>query len=113
MPAPATFSVLLLTAAPPGHGAEAAGAFVKIEGRESLLRAVELFLNRDNVKQVQLVFDADMIEEGKRNGFVTLPDRMQRVQARTRWLTPPITERTVLRLRCHFRFVTLWAWLTR
>jgi 2-C-methyl-D-erythritol 4-phosphate cytidylyltransferase len=66
MPAPATFSVLLLTAAPPGHGAEAAGAFVKIEGRESLLRAVELFLNRDNVKQVQLVFDADMIEEGKR-----------------------------------------------
>ena len=65
MPA-ATFSVLLLTAAPPGHGAEAGGAFVKIDGRESLLRAVELFLNRDNVKQVQLVFDPDMMEDGKR-----------------------------------------------
>ena len=46
-------------------------------------------------------------------GFVTFPDRMQRVHARTRWFTPPITERTVLRLRCHLRFVTLCAWLTR
>jgi len=46
-------------------------------------------------------------------GFVTLPDRMQRVHARTRRLTPPITDRTVFRLRSHFRFVTLWAWLTR
>ena len=60
------FSVLLLTAAPPGHGAEAGGAYVKIDGREALLRSVELFLNRDNVKQLQLVFDPDMIEEGKR-----------------------------------------------
>src|SRR5439155_12530520 len=60
------FSVLLLTAAPPGHGAEAGGAYVKIDGREALLRSVELFLNRENIKQIQLVFDPDMMEEGKR-----------------------------------------------
>ena len=42
---PATFSVLLVTAAPPGHGSESGGAFVKIDGRESLLRCAELFLN--------------------------------------------------------------------
>jgi len=46
----AVFSVLLLTAAPPSQ--EAGGAFVKIDGRESLLRAVELFLNRENIKQM-------------------------------------------------------------
>jgi 2-C-methyl-D-erythritol 4-phosphate cytidylyltransferase len=62
----ATFSVIVLTAAPPGGGAEAGGAFVKIDGRESLLRSVEMFLNRDNVKQIQLVFDNDKLEEGKR-----------------------------------------------
>ena len=61
-----TFSVLLLTAPPPGHGSEAGGAYVKIDGREALLRSVELFLNRDNIKQIQLVFDADAIEEAKR-----------------------------------------------
>src|SRR5687768_17770625 len=60
------FSVLLLTAAPPGQVTEAGGAFVKIDGREALLRSVELFLNRDNVKQIQLAFDADEIEEAKR-----------------------------------------------
>ena len=62
----ANFSVIILTAAPPGCGADSGGAFVKIDGRESLLRAVEMFLNRDNVKQIQLVFDSDKIEEGKR-----------------------------------------------
>lgn len=62
----AEFSVLLLTAPPPGYGAEAGGAFVKIDGRESLLRSVELFLNRDNIKQIQLVFTADAMEEAKR-----------------------------------------------
>ena len=62
----ANFSVLLLTAAPPGHGAEAGGAFVKIDGREALLRSVELFLNRDNIKQIQIVFNADDVEEAKR-----------------------------------------------
>ena len=62
----ANFSVIILTAAPPGAGSDSGGAFVKIDGRESLLRAVEMFLNRDNVKQIQLVFDNDKIEEGKR-----------------------------------------------
>ena len=63
---PATFSVLLLTAPPPGQTTEAGGAFVKIDGREALLRSVELFLNRDNVKQIQIVFPADIMEEAKR-----------------------------------------------
>jgi 2-C-methyl-D-erythritol 4-phosphate cytidylyltransferase len=62
----ATFGVVLVTAAPPGQAAEAGGAFVKIDGRESVLRAVELFLNRENVKQVQLVFLPDFLDEGKR-----------------------------------------------
>ena len=62
----ATFSVLVVTAAPPGLGAESGGAFVKIDGREALLRSVELFLNRENVKQVQLVVNPDALEEAKR-----------------------------------------------
>jgi 2-C-methyl-D-erythritol 4-phosphate cytidylyltransferase len=62
----AVFSVLVLTAAPPGLAGEAGGAYVKIDGRESLLRTVELFLNRDNVKQIQLVVLPDMLEEAKR-----------------------------------------------
>src|SRR5437870_5582266 len=62
----ATFSVIILTAAPSGAAQDAGGAFVKIDGRESLLRAVELFLNRDNIKQIQLVFDNAKLEEGKR-----------------------------------------------
>ena len=62
----ANFSVLLLTAAPPGHGAEAGGPFVKIDGREALLRSTELFLNRPQIKQLQIVFTADCLEEHKR-----------------------------------------------
>jgi 2-C-methyl-D-erythritol 4-phosphate cytidylyltransferase len=62
----AEFSVLVLTAPPPGQAAEAGGAFTKIDGREALLRSVELFLNRDNVKQVQLVIDPEHLEEAKR-----------------------------------------------
>src|SRR5436190_1069584 len=61
-----TFSVIVLTAPPPGQATEAGGPFVKVDGRESLLRAVELFLNREPIKQVQLVFTPDMLEEGKR-----------------------------------------------
>ena len=60
------FSVVIATAAPTGLGAEAGGAFVKIDGREALLKSVELFLNRDNVKQIQVVFLPDFLEEGKR-----------------------------------------------
>jgi len=62
----ATFSALILTAAPAGLAAEAGGAFLKIDGRESILRSVELFLNRDNVKQVQVAFVPEEAEEGRR-----------------------------------------------
>ncbi|HSV14089.1 MAG TPA: 2-C-methyl-D-erythritol 4-phosphate cytidylyltransferase [Tepidisphaeraceae bacterium] len=62
----ATFSVLVLTAPPPGLGSEGGGAFVKIDGREALLRSVELFLNRDNIKQIQLAILPDEMEEAKR-----------------------------------------------
>jgi len=59
-----TFSVLVLTAAPPGLG-EAGGGLVKIDGREALLRSVELFLNRDNIKQIQLVFAPEAMVDAK------------------------------------------------
>ena len=62
----AKFSVLVLTAAPMGQGAEAGGPFVKIDSREVLLRSVELFLNRDEVKQVQVCFMTEGLEEAKR-----------------------------------------------
>ena len=62
----ANFSVAILTAAPRGQPAEAGGAFVKLEGREALLRSVELFLNRDPIKQVQVVVMPDDLEESKR-----------------------------------------------
>ena len=62
----AVFSVVVVTAPPPGQGSEAGGPFVKIDGRESLLRCVELFLNRENVKQIQIVFQPEAIEESKR-----------------------------------------------
>lgn len=62
----AIFSVLLLTAPPANQAAEAGGVFVKIDGREVLLRTVEMFLNRDNVKQIQLCFLPDELNEAKR-----------------------------------------------
>ena len=62
----AKFSVLLCSALPPGTSGEAGGAFVKVDGREALLKSVELFLNRDNVAQVQIVFSPEGYEEAKR-----------------------------------------------
>lgn len=62
----ATFAVMVLTVPPPGENGDPNGAFVKIDGRESVLKAVELFLNRDEIKQVQVVFTPAMVEEGKR-----------------------------------------------
>ncbi|HVT90183.1 MAG TPA: 2-C-methyl-D-erythritol 4-phosphate cytidylyltransferase [Tepidisphaeraceae bacterium] len=62
----AVFSVIIVTVPPAGQGAEGGGPFVKIDGRESLLRSVELFLNRDNIKQIQIVFTPEAIEEAKR-----------------------------------------------
>ena len=61
-----TFSIIIATAAPAGQAVEAGGAFVKIDGREALLRSVELFLNRDHVKQIQVVVLSDEAEEAKR-----------------------------------------------
>ena len=64
--AEATFSVLVLTAPPAGQLAEAGGAFAKIDGREALLRSVELFLNRDNIPQIQVVIQPEAMDEAKR-----------------------------------------------
>jgi 2-C-methyl-D-erythritol 4-phosphate cytidylyltransferase len=60
------FSVVLLTAPPAALGADGAGAFIKVDNRECLLRSVEMFLNRDNVKQIQLVVSTEQFEESKR-----------------------------------------------
>ncbi len=81
------FSVLLLTAAPPGQVTEAGGAFVKIDGREALLKSVELFLNRDNIKQIQLAFDADEMDEAKRKfgGHLSFSG-VKLVASGTRWI---------------------------
>ena len=62
----ADFSVVVVTAPPPGQANEPAGPTVKVDGREALLRSVELFLNRSNVKQVLLAFDKSNEEEAKR-----------------------------------------------
>jgi 2-C-methyl-D-erythritol 4-phosphate cytidylyltransferase len=62
----ANFSVVIATAAPPGQAGEAGGASVKIDGREALLRSVELFLNRDSIKQIQLVVLPEELDEAKR-----------------------------------------------
>jgi 2-C-methyl-D-erythritol 4-phosphate cytidylyltransferase len=61
-----TFSIVIVTANPPGLGLESNGSSIKIEGREAIVRTVELFLNRDNVKQIQAVFLPDDLEEAKR-----------------------------------------------
>src|ERR1700692_3746301 len=62
----ARFSIAILTAAPAGQAAEAGGAFVKIDGREALLRSVELFLNREAVAQIQLMVLPEELDEAKR-----------------------------------------------
>jgi 2-C-methyl-D-erythritol 4-phosphate cytidylyltransferase len=60
------FSVLILTAVPPGMAVDGPPpAYVKIDGREALLRSVELFLNRGNVKQVLLGIMPDRLDEAK------------------------------------------------
>lgn len=60
------YSVVIVTAPPPTQSSEAGGPFVKVDGRESLLRSVELFLNRENVKQIQVVIDPEDVDEAKR-----------------------------------------------
>ncbi len=83
----ATFSIVLLTAAPQGQAAEAGGAFVKIDGREALLRSIELFLNRDAVKQIQLVLPDDTADEIKRrHGAHFSFSGVKVVQGGPRWI---------------------------
>lgn len=60
------FAVVIVTAPPPGLGHETSGSFVKIDGRETLLRSAELFLNRENIAQIQLVISNEQLDEGKR-----------------------------------------------
>jgi 2-C-methyl-D-erythritol 4-phosphate cytidylyltransferase len=75
---------------------------VKIDGRESLLRSVELFLNRENIKQVQLVVSPEGIEEARRKygphlGFAGVklvsggPKWMQQIGAAAERLAPEAT----------------------
>jgi 2-C-methyl-D-erythritol 4-phosphate cytidylyltransferase len=58
------FSAVIVTAVP--AGADAPGAFVKVDNRECLLRSADLFLNREAVKQITLVVASDKHEEAKR-----------------------------------------------
>jgi 2-C-methyl-D-erythritol 4-phosphate cytidylyltransferase len=55
-----------LLTVPVGAGLEPGGATVKVDGRECLLRCVELFLNRDNITQIQLAVLPAAMEEFKR-----------------------------------------------
>ena len=65
MSAEPKFAVIVLTAPPPGLAQEAGGATVRVDGREALLRSVELFLSRGNVVQTQLVVAADQMAGAK------------------------------------------------
>ena len=59
------FAVIVLTAPPPGVAQEAGGAYVRVDGREALLRSVELFVNRPGVTHVQVIVDADHLATAK------------------------------------------------
>lgn len=60
------FSVLLVTVSPFAPAGDPAGAYAKVDGREALLRSVELFLNREGIKQIQLAVSSDHYEEVKK-----------------------------------------------
>jgi 2-C-methyl-D-erythritol 4-phosphate cytidylyltransferase len=62
----ASFSIAVLTAVPTQMGADGAGAMVKVDGRECVLRSVDTFVNRDGVKQIHLFVGDDQFEEAKR-----------------------------------------------
>jgi 2-C-methyl-D-erythritol 4-phosphate cytidylyltransferase len=57
-------AVIILTA-PPMPG-EAPGAMIKVDGRESVLRCMEMFTNRDGIVQTMVVIDAKHADEIKR-----------------------------------------------
>jgi 2-C-methyl-D-erythritol 4-phosphate cytidylyltransferase len=59
-------AVVLPTAAPDDTPGEVGGAFVKIDGRESLLRCVEMYVNREGVEQVIAVVSKESADDAKR-----------------------------------------------
>jgi 2-C-methyl-D-erythritol 4-phosphate cytidylyltransferase len=61
----ARFSVVVVTAIPSAQGVEGSGAFIKVDGRESLLRSVDLFVNREGVCQIQLVIGDDKFDDSR------------------------------------------------
>lgn len=62
------FAVILLTAPPPAaRGAgDGKGPFTKVDGRECLLRAAELFVNRPEIVQILTTFPTAEAEEARR-----------------------------------------------
>jgi 2-C-methyl-D-erythritol 4-phosphate cytidylyltransferase len=83
----AKFAVIVLTAPPPGLAQEAGGAYVKVDGREALLRSVELFLNRDNVAQIQLaVAPEDLAKAKERYGPHLSFSGVKLVSGGPRWM---------------------------
>jgi 2-C-methyl-D-erythritol 4-phosphate cytidylyltransferase len=60
----AKFGVIVFTAAPDASS-PAGGGFIKVDGRESLLRAVELFVNREQVAQIVVGFNPGDGEKAK------------------------------------------------
>ncbi|MBC7784352.1 MAG: hypothetical protein H7144_10980, partial [Burkholderiales bacterium] len=49
-------AIIILTAPPDGLKNDGA-AFIKIDGRESIVRAMELFANREGIVQTMIVID--------------------------------------------------------
>lgn len=93
----ATFSVIILTGAPSGQAAESGGAYVKIDGREALVRSIELFLNRDNIPQIILAVAADEIEDIKRRHGAHLSfSGVKVVTGGPRWLDQVMAAQAVL-----------------
>jgi 2-C-methyl-D-erythritol 4-phosphate cytidylyltransferase len=60
------FAVVIPTASPPGFGPNDSAHMIKLDGRECLLRTVELFLNREQIAGVFVVFDPAVFEEAKK-----------------------------------------------
>ena len=81
------FAVIVLTAPPPGLAQEAGGAYVKVDGREALLRSVELFLNRGNVIQILLaVAPEDLAKAKDRYGAHLSFSGVKLVSGGPRWM---------------------------
>ena len=59
------FATILFTTNPDA-GSTSNGAMVKVDGRECLLRSIELFVNRDNLPTIVVGLNPDQAEEIKR-----------------------------------------------